>query len=245
MLKKHLQELETGQTEKTGKDHDEKSKELQQPDEDKNLEGLREIFAFYCKQQIMIGPKPTFEQLHKTRNNMNMGEFLSFCKDFKVPLLPIKLKEIFKKTAILSKDLDWDNFLIILQKTANLIVEEKIEEITKKIKQIEEEKNKDENNQQVKDIPNLQQEISVLAKKPDEEKLADLYKLIECDNVMKFKRKMAGMSLPFNTRDKKYRIPLNEGSRQYKFVANKTPAEIKQEVRSLQKKRIEEKEETN
>lgn len=43
-------------------------------------------------------------------SNMNLGEFMKFCKDFKIPVSSTKIKELFKKTAKLSKELDWDCF---------------------------------------------------------------------------------------------------------------------------------------
>ncbi len=76
--------------------------------------GLKEIFYFYCKQQYMPGRKPTFDQLYTFSCNMTIGEFMKFCKDFRVPLKASKIKELFKRYAKLSKELDFDCFLVLV-----------------------------------------------------------------------------------------------------------------------------------
>ena len=72
--------------------------------EDKQNRGIKEIFDFYTRQHLMVGKKATFEQIEYELSNINMGEFMKFCKDFNVPLSKIKWAEVFKKTARNSKD---------------------------------------------------------------------------------------------------------------------------------------------
>ncbi len=84
----------------------------QEREEPAREKGLREIFAFYCRQQLLIGKKATFEQLESVLTNMNLGEFMKLCKDFAIPISATKIKELFKKTAKLSKELDWSCFTV-------------------------------------------------------------------------------------------------------------------------------------
>ena len=95
----------------------------QTPIEEKSL---KEIFSFYCKQQFFIGEKPTFEQMSDVLKNMNLGEFMKLCKDFNIDLPFLKIKEIFKKTARLSKELDWERFKVIFHRISNELVDQKI-----------------------------------------------------------------------------------------------------------------------
>ncbi len=82
------------------------------PIEEQRETGIKEIFAFYCRQQRMYGKNITFDQLNAGLNNMNMGEFMRFCKDFQVPLKPPKVQELFKRYAKLSRNLDLDRFVV-------------------------------------------------------------------------------------------------------------------------------------
>eukprot|EP01022_Parablepharisma_sp_SALTPOND_P000438 TRINITY_DN1021_c0_g1_i1.p2 TRINITY_DN1021_c0_g1~~TRINITY_DN1021_c0_g1_i1.p2 ORF type:complete len:679 (+),score=80.28 TRINITY_DN1021_c0_g1_i1:12719-14755(+) len=196
--------------------------------EDNIEKGLKEIFTFYCKQQLLIGKKATFEQLNTVLSNMNLGEFTKFCKDFGIPLPAIKIKEMFKKTARLSKELDWDLFKTILQRISIGIVEERLKSLTKRLQEVGDELSKEE----------LRTEIASLKNKSDADKLTSLYHFIECSDPAKYRKKMVGMALPFNTRDKQYRIPLGDNSRKYKFVARKAPEEIHQQVELIKKQRV-------
>ena len=83
----------------------------------------------------------------------------------------------------------------------------------------------------------LKKQIATLQRKPEEVKLSELYIILACEEPAKFRRKMAGMALPFNTRDKNYRIPIEEASRKYKFVSEKSPDEIKKEVDMIKRQR--------
>lgn len=47
---------------------------------------IREIFDFYAKQHLMIGKRATFDMIKHQNSILNMGDFILFCKDFKIPL---------------------------------------------------------------------------------------------------------------------------------------------------------------
>ncbi len=166
-------------------------------------QALKEIFEFYCKQQLLIGRKATFEQLNSALTNMNMGEFMRFCKDFAVPLPTEKQRELFKKTAKLGKALDWSSFRTLLSQVASAVEGAKGSEPS-----------------------------------PDAAKqFNDFCRFLGCADPAKYRRKLSGMGLPFNTRDKSFRIPIGGGK--YKFVAEKSKAEISQEMELIKRRRIE------
>jgi hypothetical protein len=46
---------------------------------------IKEIFEFYAKQHLMMGKRETFDQMKQQNSTLNMGDFVLFCKDFKIP----------------------------------------------------------------------------------------------------------------------------------------------------------------
>ena len=60
--------------------------------------GLFEIFSFYARQHIPQNRQ--FDDLREIMNEVDLGEYMIFCKDFQIPLTKSKLTEIFKKTSI-------------------------------------------------------------------------------------------------------------------------------------------------
>lgn len=67
--------------------------------EEQKLQNLQEIFLIYCRQHVMTGKNPTFEDIKREVRNLNLGEFLKFCKDFEIPVTKQKALEVFKRTA--------------------------------------------------------------------------------------------------------------------------------------------------
>ena len=57
---------------------------------------MQEIFGFYSRQHIPQGRK--FEEMQESMNEIDLGEFMKFCKDFQIPLHKTKQQEIFKKS---------------------------------------------------------------------------------------------------------------------------------------------------
>jgi hypothetical protein len=45
---------------------------------------MQEIFGFYSRQHIPQGRK--FEEMQESMNEIDLGEFMKFCKDFQIPL---------------------------------------------------------------------------------------------------------------------------------------------------------------
>jgi len=158
-----------------------------------NEKGLKEIFEFYCKQQLLIGKKATFEQLNTVLSNMNLGEFMKFCKDFNINLPSTKIKEVFKKTARMARELDFDLFKQVVQRISNEVINFKLQQLNNQITKENKEK--------------LLEEIQKLEKLTEEDRKKLLYEYMEINNPAKYKKKMVGMVLPFNTHDKESRIP--------------------------------------
>ena len=71
---------------------------------------LKNIFDFYCKQQMLLGKKATFEEIQKDLSVMNMAEFMRFCLDFRIPVGKSKVVEVFKKNAGNIKQLEYHQF---------------------------------------------------------------------------------------------------------------------------------------
>ncbi|CAI2374134.1 unnamed protein product [Moneuplotes crassus] len=71
---------------------------------------MKEIFSFYCKQHVQGGPSSTFEDVNNKTHSMNLGEFMKFCKDFKIPAEVFWQKKSFLKYSNGSKDLNFDGF---------------------------------------------------------------------------------------------------------------------------------------
>eukprot|EP01022_Parablepharisma_sp_SALTPOND_P031201 TRINITY_DN788_c0_g1_i3.p1 TRINITY_DN788_c0_g1~~TRINITY_DN788_c0_g1_i3.p1 ORF type:complete len:397 (-),score=31.55 TRINITY_DN788_c0_g1_i3:1670-2746(-) len=78
----------------------------------KHLNGLKEIFYFYCRQQYHLGKTPTFEVINHELNIMTLGTFVKFCIDFAIPLKTERVRAIFKKHSKFGRDLTWDSFLV-------------------------------------------------------------------------------------------------------------------------------------
>ena len=57
-----------------------------------------EIFHFYSKLHIPLNKE--FDDIKEIMNEVDLGEFMIFCKDFKIPIIKPKLTEIFKKCSI-------------------------------------------------------------------------------------------------------------------------------------------------
>lgn len=60
--------------------------------------GMQEIFHFYSRQHIPQNRQ--FDDLKEIMNEVDLGEYMKFCKDFEIPLSKSKITEVFKKTSI-------------------------------------------------------------------------------------------------------------------------------------------------
>ena len=101
--------------------------------ENKRIKGLKEIFYFYTRTQMLLGRRPTFDDIINELNTMNMVEFMKFAKDFNIPISVYKLRDSFKKQAHLSREMRIEHFLQFMPIIAQLIKKEKMTEIKRKI----------------------------------------------------------------------------------------------------------------
>lgn len=81
---------------------------------EKREKQLKGIFDFYCRQQMLVGKKPTFEEIEKEINNLNLGEFMRFCLDFSIPVPKEKVMDIFKRISPNHREISYDKFKEIL-----------------------------------------------------------------------------------------------------------------------------------
>ena len=290
-----------------------------------SVRGLKEIFYFYTRTQMMLGKKPTFDEIINELNTMNLVEFMKFAKDFDIPISPLKLRDLYKRNAHLSREMRVEHFLKFMPVLAKQINDDKIADNKKKtaeqtkkitllnseiqklkteitsVKQPEtaepkvvqneakEEEKKDDAKEESKkeeepkedekpkeeskeakaeEKPEIHQEsntdpIKAELVKQKEVSLAEMmavlntlreelkslqslsaealedgfYKLIECEDVNKYRKKMKAIGLPFGTKEKNLRIPWDDNSRKYKFKSKMSPEEIKEQVKKIKEKR--------
>ena len=112
---------------------------------------LLEIFYFYTKQHSFIGQTPSFQEILKSEEHLDLAEFAKFCTEFKIMVKPQKIMQIFKKNATNGKEMNFEGFINILIKLSSYVNEEKKQYIQERIKLNElklkeiKEKNKNEN----------------------------------------------------------------------------------------------------
>lgn len=58
---------------------------------------MQQIYDFYCKLHVNVGPMPTFADIQKELSTMNIGEFLKFSLDFNVPCSKTRIIDVFKR----------------------------------------------------------------------------------------------------------------------------------------------------
>lgn len=63
---------------------------------------------------MLVGKKPTFEEIEKEINNLNLGEFMRFCLDFSIPVPKEKVMDIFKRISPNHREISYDKFKEIL-----------------------------------------------------------------------------------------------------------------------------------
>lgn len=78
----------------------------------------------------------TFEDIKREARNMNLGEFIKFCKDFTVQLPKTVVSSVFKRTALYSREMYFSNFkeaLTELMKECNKL---KLAQLTQEFREI-------------------------------------------------------------------------------------------------------------
>jgi len=67
-----------------------------------------EIFSFYSHQHVKNNKM--FDEMQTIMNNLDMGEYNKFCKDFNIALPKLKLVDTYKKVAAETLKLDYKKF---------------------------------------------------------------------------------------------------------------------------------------
>ncbi|TNV86710.1 hypothetical protein FGO68_gene11624 [Halteria grandinella] len=96
--------------------------------------GLQEIFDFYSRQHIPQNRK--FDELMESMTEIDLGEYMKFCKDFQIPLTKAKIQEIFKKCSNGHRPHKMEQFTNSLTRLGLEINKQKIQEIEQKLKSL-------------------------------------------------------------------------------------------------------------
>ena len=80
--------------------------------------------------------KATFEAIHHELSKLNLGEYMKFWKDFNIEWNKVKIAEFFKKIALNSKELFYEDFKASLWKIFEIRDQDEIEKLNKRLKEI-------------------------------------------------------------------------------------------------------------
>lgn len=102
--------------------------------EEQRIINLKRIFYYYCRQQNQVGHNPTFENIESNLNRMDFSEFWKFCCDFQIPIKRKDVNKIFIEVSKgIGKELNYSDFLIVINGIAKRINEKEIERLEKRI----------------------------------------------------------------------------------------------------------------
>ncbi|CAD8188672.1 unnamed protein product [Paramecium octaurelia] len=83
-----------------------------------NKEVIAKVFDFYCKQQYVQGQHATFERQQHEASIFTIGKWMHFCKDFQIKAKNQRMLELFKKYAKNQKELNYDQFIQLINMLA-------------------------------------------------------------------------------------------------------------------------------
>jgi len=248
-LKAKLRELEVQRGSATP-DVDGKEEETKgESKADKRTRSLKEIFDFYCAQQLNVGRAATFDRLDRISRTINLGTFKVILKNFRLKMSTLNLIDLYNKCSGLDENLQYDEFESLLNKVAlrvDLAGEEKTHEPRPEIRKNykPDSYKKDDSYKQWKqnDDKRREEARSEIIKKAsncyvndpkrEEEKLEEVWRHMGLYDGS-FRSKMGMVQLAFNSQDKEnFRIPV--GSLKYKYrkraMEGKTSEEVQLEV---------------
>jgi hypothetical protein len=119
---------------------------------------ISEIFYFYARQHQLAGHLVTFDDIASKSDRMDLGEFMKFCLEFKIPVRKEKLVEIFKKSASNTKQMSYEEFVNSLKTVSVKTNEEERLEIIKRINKLKGANNKEKpkiKNQKISEISTI------------------------------------------------------------------------------------------
>ena len=188
--------------------------------EEIRLISLKEIFEFYSNQHnYVISGNGLFSAIDDKKSLLNLSEFSKFCSEFSINISRQKLVEIYKKNSSNLYNLNFKEFLIALENLCFAFHENKKNILLKKISHYEEklnlcEKNHKNNNKENSVFLNVKYEISSfkfeyekLVKQSYKEILENFYDYLGIYQKKIYRNKMKGFILPYNSKEKKIKIP--------------------------------------
>jgi len=92
------------------------------------------------------------------------------------------------------------------------------------------------------EMERLQQQISFLKSKSNEELFEDILNYIECHDQVAYRKKIKGFRLAFNIREKNHRIPDSTMKRGLKLRSKQSAEDIKRRVQEMKQNRIQKEE---
>jgi hypothetical protein len=161
------------------------------------MKGLKEIFAFYARQQKIIGAQATFDNITHNNSVWTLGKFFKFCKDFDLMgkatrdqrrLGREELAAIFKKFAELAKILKEESLVGMMGKIAEVFFNAQYDQVSGK--------------------PPVAD---------SREKLDLMMMYLGCDRPEVYQQKMKGFGPAFSKEKTGYRIPEDDLSKRYMY----------------------------
>ena len=217
---------------------------LRQPltKEQKRVNAIKEIFAFYARQHVNNNQIGTFDSLKLKLEHMNLSEFSKFCSEFQLLIPKDKRIEIFKKNISNTNTITINEFNNILPQLAKAIRDDKVNRLKKQILQnkllLRHYKEQDDK----KIIENISEsiivykyanideqinkdkdEIKSLLKKDENILLEELYTYLEIDDEKKYRSKMKG----FIAHSGKLILPKIQSENRIKNITERTKYEVK------------------
>ncbi|CDW80261.1 UNKNOWN [Stylonychia lemnae] len=190
---------------------------------------IRGIFDFYCRQQLLVGKKATFEEIQREFNNMNMGEFYRFCLDFKIPQKKDKIIELFKKQSSNHREISYENFKDIIQSIFIEVNKERARNLKNRLDNIDK-----QNIIGMALFKDAQKQLIMIKKKSAEQIMEEAYQFLEIDQPSKVEQKKKGIALPFNVRDKDVPFEFTStGKIKMRQLSQEEKTEIKAKVKQL------------
>ena len=210
--------------------------------EQKRVNAIKEIFAFYARQHVNNNQIGTFDSLKLKLEHMNLSEFSKFCSEFQLLIPKDKRIEIFKKNISNTNTITINEFNNILPQLAKAIRDDKVNRLKKQILQnkllLRHYKEQDDK----KIIENISEsiivykyanideqinkdkdEIKSLLKKDENILLEELYTYLEIDDEKKYRSKMKG----FIAHSGKLILPKIQSENRIKNITERTKYEVK------------------
>lgn len=111
---------------------------LPMSNKDKTEQALNEIFHFYSNQHHYAGNSPTFDDIQRKSNYLDIAEFSKFCVEFQIKIPKEKIVELYKKNTSNQKEMHYSDFIKSLNQMSRVFNSNKINNISKKIDKIKE-----------------------------------------------------------------------------------------------------------